>query len=70
MVVPKARFKEISAKLRTLSKQALRWPELDYMMALIAERAGEFDEAARLYRIVHDSAGTAGDALRTAIEKG
>jgi len=69
MIVSKQRFQEISAKLRTLSKQALRWPELDYMMALIAERAEEFDEAARLYRIVHDSAGTAGDALRTAIEK-
>ncbi len=63
-------YKAVGAKLDPVAAKASTWPELRYMMAVIAERAKEHDRAAQLYRSVQSSRSTAGPALRSAIAKG
>ena len=70
VTVETADFKKVAEQLAPLASKTRIWPELSYMMALVEERAHDYDRAAALYRSVQDAIKDASPALAKAISTG
>lgn len=67
MTVTSDEYKQTESTLQLLSDKAGRWPELDLMLALVSERAENYEQAAKLYRTVQVANDQAGADLKRAI---
>ncbi len=70
LIPDKEDYAEIAGELDPLVSRAPRWPELRHMLAVVSERAQNYDRAASLYRSVQSSRREASPELLEAIESG